>query len=100
MKLYTFTIPVSWMLCSEVTIQATSLEEAHAIADGSPLPDDGQYIDGSWEVNIDCMDELNKGVLEMMKVDKTPIKDLPLLVGTLKTDQGKKRFEQRLKKGE
>jgi hypothetical protein len=98
-KLYTFTIPVTWSMTTDLTIEAESLEEACEKADSGPLPDDGEYMDDSWEINVDCLDFLNEDVMEIIKVDETPLKDLPLLMGTLETDKGKERFEQRLTEG-
>ncbi len=47
-------IPVTWSLCGNVTVTAATLKEAIEIAkdeDGViPLPDDNDYVDGSWEV--------------------------------------------------
>ncbi len=51
----TFKIPVEWVLYGEVEIQAKSIEEAIEIAEEDndiPLPD-GEYRDGSWQVNED-----------------------------------------------
>lgn len=50
-------IPVSWTMAGKVKIEANTLEEAIAIArDESkeiPLPDDGEYLTGSWNVDYD-----------------------------------------------
>ncbi len=48
-------IPVTWSVCGYVKIPAATLEEAMEIAkdeDGIiPLPDDSDYVDGSWELS-------------------------------------------------
>ena len=48
-------IPVNWTMMGIVRIEADTLENAVEIAqdrDGIiPLPDDGVYMDGSWEVD-------------------------------------------------
>lgn len=48
-------IPVTWQMCGFVYIDALTLEEAMEIAkdeDGQiPLPIDGNYVDGSWELS-------------------------------------------------
>ena len=48
-------IPVTWQMCGFVYIDAPTLEEAMEIAkdeDGTiPLPNDGNYVDGSWELS-------------------------------------------------
>ena len=55
----TWKIPVVWREMGTVVVEANTLEEAIEIArddDGIiPIPDDGTFIDGSWEV--DCEDE-------------------------------------------
>ena len=55
----TWKIPVVWQEMGFVNIEADKLSEAIEIAkdkDGSiPLPDDGYYVEASWEV--DCLDE-------------------------------------------
>ena len=55
----TWKIPVAWQEMGTVVVEANTLKEAIEIArddDGIiPIPDDGTFIDGSWEV--DCEDE-------------------------------------------
>ena len=55
----TWKIPVVWQMMGTVTVEADTLEEAIEIAQDDegviPIPDDGTYLDGSWEV--DCSDE-------------------------------------------
>lgn len=55
----TWKIPVCWTMVGTVTVGANTLAEAIEIAkddDGViPIPDDGTFLDGSWEV--DCFDE-------------------------------------------
>lgn len=52
-------IPVVWQMMGTVTVEANTLEEAIEIAQDDegviPIPDDGTFLDGSWEV--DCSDE-------------------------------------------
>lgn len=52
-------IPVIWQEIGIVEVEANTLEEAIEIArddDGViPIPDNGEYLEGSWEV--DCEDE-------------------------------------------
>ena len=52
-------IPVVWQMMGTVTVEANTLAEAIEIAQDDegviPIPDDGTYLDGSWEV--DCSDE-------------------------------------------
>lgn len=58
----TWRIPVSWEMCGIVTVEATTLEAAMDIArDESsdvPLPDDGNYVDGSWDLSMEEVDEI------------------------------------------
>lgn len=55
----TWKIPVVWQMMGTVKVEANTLEEAIEIARDDegviPLPDDGTFLDGSWEV--DCSDE-------------------------------------------
>lgn len=55
----TWKIPVVWQEMGTVVVEANTLAEAIEIArddDGIiPIPDDGTFVDGSWEV--DCEDE-------------------------------------------
>ena len=52
-------IPVVWQIRGMVTVEANTLEEAMFIAEDDegviPLPDNGDFLDGSWE--LDCRDE-------------------------------------------
>ena len=47
-------VPVTWEACGTVWVEADTLEDAINIArddDGViPLPDDSDYVDGSWRV--------------------------------------------------
>lgn len=55
----TWKIPVVWSMMGVINIEANTLNEAIEIAkdkDGViPIPTDGDFLDGSWEV--DCSDE-------------------------------------------
>lgn len=50
----TYTIPVSWTTIGVVEVEAENLNKAIKIAQNDdgviPLPDNGQYLDGSWKV--------------------------------------------------
>lgn len=98
-KAYKFTIPVSWNVSSEIEIEATSLDGALEQALYCDLPEESNYIDGSFEVNTDCVEEMNLETLEMMKIDETPYENLPLLIDTLTTEKGKERLNKYLKEG-
>lgn len=58
-KVKTWKIPVVWTMMGIVTVEAKTLKEAINIAqdkDGViPIPDNGDFLDGSWKV--DCFDE-------------------------------------------
>lgn len=47
----TFKIPVYWQMHSIMTIEAETLVEAIEQAMDAPLPEDGEYLDGSFEVD-------------------------------------------------
>lgn len=55
----TWKIPVCWAMMGTVNVEANTLAEAIEIAKDDagviPIPDDGTFMDGSWEV--DCFDE-------------------------------------------
>lgn len=65
----TWRIPVVYQMCGIVEIEADTLEKAIGIArdedDVLPLPDDPEYITGSWEVdhngNVDEIREFFNG---------------------------------------
>lgn len=63
-KLPEWTIPVTWEMCGTVRISAATLEEAMAIAKDEegviPLPDNSEYVDGSWRLSYESADELRE----------------------------------------
>lgn len=54
----TWRIPVAWTMMGMVDVEAKTLNEAIEIAKDDagviPIPDNGTFLDGSWEV--DCSD--------------------------------------------
>ena len=60
----TWKIPVSWTMIGTVKVKADTLEEAIEIArdeDGIiPIPDNGVYLNESWEVDCFDIDYLRK----------------------------------------
>lgn len=54
----TWRIPVAWTMIGLVDVEAKTLDEAIEIAKDDagviPIPDNGTFLDGSWEV--DCSD--------------------------------------------
>ena len=61
-----FKIPVSWTSIGTMEVNASSLEEAIAIAEDNfvLLPVDSEYLDGSFEVDIDLINEVKAAVGE------------------------------------
>ena len=57
----TFKIPVHWSMCSDVSIQANTLQEALDVVQHQwdELPLDGEYIDDSFKVNNQCAKVMN-----------------------------------------
>lgn len=61
-----FTVACYWQLYGEFQVEADTLEEAIAkVNDGTEapynaLPTDPEYVDGSFEVNEEVSEELNK----------------------------------------
>ena len=57
-------VPVSWQMCTTIRIQAETLEEAIKIARDDEgvlsLPQNGEYVDGSWEVSCDDADTIRE----------------------------------------
>ena len=55
----TWRIPVVWEMKGVVSVEAKTLKEAIVTAKDEcsniPIPENGEYLDGSWEV--DCADE-------------------------------------------
>lgn len=72
----TWKIPVVWTMMGMITVEANTLKEAINIAqdeDGViPLPDNEDFLDGSWEV--DCFDEnyLREWYNDKQEDDKEP----------------------------
>lgn len=56
----TWKIPVTWEMYGNVVVEAATLEEAMNIArddDGViPIPDDSDYVDGSWRLSYEMTD--------------------------------------------
>ena len=57
-----FTIPVWWSLACDMEVEADNLQEAIRKVERQeiPWPDDsqGEYIDGSFTVNVECAETL------------------------------------------
>ncbi len=49
-----YKVPVCWQMYGHVTVEADTLEHAAKIAEsdmGIGLPDNGEYVEASWEVD-------------------------------------------------
>ena len=57
-----YEIPCTWEVYGTVEIEADSLEESIELSerDDSPMPDDSDYVDGSFQVDRDIAEEINK----------------------------------------
>ena len=95
-KKFDFVIPITWMVSDDLSVKATSLTEAVKIAEQMPLTK-GYYVDDSFEINHDCLAEVNGPVLEMAKIENTPRTELPLLIGTIKNEKAQAYLEEKLK---
>ena len=53
-----YTIPCSWQMYGHIHIEAGSWDEAIEIAedDSTSLPSDGDYVDGSFEIDHDIIE--------------------------------------------
>ncbi len=59
--MHRYIIPVWWSMCADFEVEANNLKEAiQKVEDDSDHWQlDGEYIDGSFTVNIECAEELN-----------------------------------------
>lgn len=59
-----WTIPVTWEMCGKVKVRAATIEEAMEIAKDEegviPLPDDGDYVDSSWQLTYSDAEEVRE----------------------------------------
>ena len=57
-----YEIPCTWEVYGTLEVEADSLEEAIELAerDDSPMPDESDYVDGSFQIDRDIADEINK----------------------------------------
>lgn len=57
----TFKVYVEWTVCSTVEVEAESLDDAicEVEKDEFPLPDDGDYVEGSFMANYEISHHLN-----------------------------------------
>ena len=60
-----FRIPVSWSVAAVLTVEAQDLETALSYAKESPLPDEYEYVDGSFKVDSYLIDEFPDDYGEM-----------------------------------
>ena len=58
-----YTIPITWEVYDEIKVKATSMEAAVKIVEGDTfsLPTSPEYVDGSFRIDGDMLDELSKG---------------------------------------
>lgn len=56
-----YNIPVEWTVSTVLKIEADSLESAINKSDAVPLPDDAEYVDGSFAIHTDFLEDHNKG---------------------------------------
>ena len=75
----TWRIPVVWQMMGVVEVVADTLEEAMKIAkddDNIPLPDNGEYLDDSWEVATNDVDSI-RDIYNRNQEDEAPVKEDP-----------------------
>jgi hypothetical protein len=68
MKNKKFKIPVSWQMYGHVTVEADTPQHAAEIAEsdmGIGLPDNGEYVEGSWEVDWEIVEDDTSKELEV-----------------------------------
>lgn len=85
-------------MCGSYYIEAETLDEAIMKAENEgDLPKEQEYVDGSFQINYDCIQEANRVLLEKIKVYETPKNKLPLLIGTLESEAAKELLNKRMK---
>ena len=98
---YKFAIPISYLMSDLVMVEAESVEEAVNIVNNTYHfeDQDPEYVDGSFEINYDVIEEYEENQIaeEMIKIDKTSKKDLPLLINKLKHEKAKAYLESKFK---
>lgn len=103
MAKYKFAIPITYLMSDLVEVEAKSLKEAIKLVDRTYRFEnhDPEYIDGSFQINHEVLDEYeeNQIAAEMIKIDKTPKKDLPLLIGKMKTKEAQDYLSNKFKGG-
>ena len=60
----TYKIPVSWQMYGFVTVEADSAQHAAEIAESDmdiSLPENGSYVEASWEVDWDSIEDASYG---------------------------------------
>jgi hypothetical protein len=71
-KLYEFKIPCSWAVYGNIFIKAENLEEAiEKVTSDFHINDVpvGNYMDGSFEIDSEYVDEMNSRVLQQIEED-------------------------------
>ena len=61
-----YKVPVSWQMYGHITVKADTQVHAAEIAEsdmGIGLPDNGSYVEGSWEVDWDIVEDDVSGEL-------------------------------------
>jgi hypothetical protein len=72
-KLYTFHIPCSWSVYGIILVEAENLDQAIENAHNEGLPNDWEYMDGSFEIDSEYAEEQNAKVLKQIEQDKRPL---------------------------
>ncbi len=56
----TYSIPVVWSMYGHVEVEAESVDEAIDLAQDEKLPLDGDYLEGSFVVDEDAMEQTRR----------------------------------------
>lgn len=54
----TYRVPVVWQMYGYVEVEVGSMSEVIPEALAAPLPEDGSYIEGSFEVDVEGIEEV------------------------------------------
>lgn len=77
-----YRIPVVWQMMGYQYIHASNIQEAIRIAGNMPLPDNGEYLEDSFEIDIEGLEQYQ----ESEKAGIAELADVALSVGGLEHD--------------
>ena len=70
----TYTIPCTWSVVGEITVEADNLQDAITKAEDAPLPEDSEYLEDSFQIEHDMIPYHNENLTAEEKQDCNVIK--------------------------